>query len=305
MLKDMQSKPGNMQWKEGSPAPVGQSAHTAVFLDGKIYIGGGEKSYLVPLYQIDVYSVSNDSWSSSIATENCFFALTSLNNRLLIVGGKNHNGKVTNKIFTMSNNLLKKFTIMKRPRCCATAVGHQMVLLIVGGKVGVEVLSSVELFDSATEQWYICDNLPRPHYWLQSVVVNNTVYVLGGFDEHGHYSSLVYTTMLNIPSMHKLKWGFEKDTPWYRSAPAAVFGTHILLFGGVKSTKKGYVCSNDAYMLNMANHSWEQVGYTPLGTDAPSVVNIADDKVVIIGGVIYDGMTSEIYSSTVWIGLCL
>jgi len=299
----MQSKPRNIKWKEGSRAPVGQSAHTAVFLDGKIYIGGGEKSYLEPHYQIDVYNVGNDSWSSSVSTENCYFALTSLNKHLLIVGGKDHNGKVTNRIFTLNNDLLNEYTKMKRPRCCAMAIGHHAVLLIVGGKVGVEVLASTELFDSATKQWYICDNLPQPHYWLQSVVVNNTVYVLGGFDEHGHYSSLVYTTTLNTPSVHKLKWSIENNTPWCRSTPAVVFGTHILLFGGVKSTTKGYVCSNSIYMLNMTSHSWEQVGYTPLGTDAPSVINIADDKVVVIGGVIYDGK-AEIYTDTVWIGLC-
>jgi len=258
---------------------------------------------LQPLYQIDVYDVSNDSWGSSVITQYCYFAMTSLNKKLIIAGGIGHRGDLTNQIFTLENGHLKEYIKMKRPKFCTAAVGHQGMLLIVGGKVGLEVLTSTELFDSKTEQWYICENLPQPHYWLQSVVLENTIYLLGGFDEDCCCSLHVFTAHLDDLSSQKLKWNSEKHTPWGRSVPASVFGTHVILFGGVKrSTLKGYLCTTNVYILNNDRHDWELADHTPSTRDGVSVVNIADDKVVVLGGV--DHSDKAKYTNTVWIGNC-
>ena len=262
---------------------MGHSANTAVFLNGKIYIGGGERRLRHPLYQINVYDAENDSW--------------------IIAGGVNQRGVPTNQIFMLNNDLLNEYTKMRRPRGWAAAVSHQKMLLITGGKVGLKVFGSTELFNSETGQWYDCEDLPQPHYWIQSVVVDNTVYLLGGFDEDCSCSQSVFSTQLDVLNQ-KLKWNTEKPTPWNRSAPAAVFGKHILTFGGVKvSILRGYVCTTDVYMLNMASHNWEIVGHVPSTRDGPSAVSIADNKIIVLGGVDHNSDKSK-YTNTVWIGLC-
>jgi len=286
----------------GASSPVGHSAQTAVFVDGKIYIGGGEMLLLRPLYQIDVYDVENDSWGTSISTQYCYFAMTSLHNSLIIAGGINRSGDPTNQIFTLKNGQLKKYIKMKSPRCCTAAVGHQGMLLIVGGKFGLEVLASTELYDSQTGQWSVCENLPQSHYWLQSVVLNNTVYLLGGFDKDCCYSLHVFTACLGALSSQMLKWNSEKNTSWGRSAPASIFDTHVLLFGGVKRLTLGYTCTKNVYILNNDRQDWELADHTPSTRDGLSVVNIADDKVVVFGGVNHNDKAK--YTNTVWIGLC-
>jgi len=292
----------NIKWKEGTPSPVGHSAHTAVFLDGKVYIGGGEKLLLLPLYQIDVYDVGSDTWGSSIVTQLCYFAMTTLDNKLIIAGGIDHEGDPTNQIFTLNSDVLKMYTKMKRPRCCAAAVGHQKMLLIMGGKVGREVLSSTELYDSRTGEWSVCENIPQPHYWLQTVVVGNTIYMLGGFGKDRCYSLKVFSACLDTLSSHTLQWNSEKPTLWGRSAPTPIFGSHVLLFGGVKKVFDGYLCTKSVYMLNNANRDWELVDRTPSTRDGVSVVNVADDKVIVLGGVNHSDKAK--YTNTVWIGLC-
>jgi len=283
---------------------VGHSANTAVFLNGKIYIGGGERRLQHPLYQINIYDADNDSWSSPVTTQHCYFAMTSLNNCLIIAGGVNQRGVPTDQIFMLNNDLLNEYTKMKRPRGWATAVGYQKMLLIIGGKVGLKVFGSTELFNSETGQWYDCEDLPQPHYWIQSVVVDNTVYLLGGFDEDCSCSQSVFSSRLDSLLNQKLKWNTEKPTPWNRSAPAAIFGKHILTFGGVKvSILRGYLCTTDVYMLNMASHNWEVVGHVPSTRDGPSAVSIADDKIIVLGGVDHNSDKSK-YTNTVWIGLC-
>ena len=52
--------------------------HTAVLLEGKVYIGGGNEGPSSPSYRVD---------PSSITTAYCDFAMTSLNEHLIVAGG--------------------------------------------------------------------------------------------------------------------------------------------------------------------------------------------------------------------------
>ena len=73
-------------------------------------------------------------------------------------------------------------------------------------------LSSTELFDSNKGKWYIrsCSDLAQPHYRLQSVVVNNNLFLLGGFSEDRKASLYVLIALLDTLSRHRLTGNFIK-----------------------------------------------------------------------------------------------
>ena len=82
-----------VKWEELAPLPLCRSAHTAVLLDGNIYVGGGfERSsdyYRRDCYELDVYSLTTNQWSSSpITTLYNHFAMTVLDDKLVIAGGR-------------------------------------------------------------------------------------------------------------------------------------------------------------------------------------------------------------------------
>ena len=111
------------------------SNHTAVLLEGKVYIGGGNEGPSSPSYRVDVYDVANNCWDpSSITTAYCDFAMTSLNERLIIAGGRDKCQKVTNLVFSVDGSELKNYTKMITPRALATAAGYQRTLIITGGE---------------------------------------------------------------------------------------------------------------------------------------------------------------------------
>ena len=227
--------------------------------------------------------------------------MTTFNNNLVVAGGIDHRGHPTNQIFTLEHNLLKEYTRMKLSRGSATAVGHEGMLLIIGGRVDQEIFSSTELFDSKIEHWYDCENLPKPHYSLQSLVVKNTVYLLGGFDEDYGYSYSVFYAHLGTLSSHKLEWNTEISTPWARSAPATMFGEQLLVFGGVKPTLlKGNVCTSNIYILD--EHCWVLVDHIPAAIHSPSAVSIRGNKIIVLGGVADKNYGGK-YLETVWSGL--
>ena len=263
--------------------------------------GGYDTSTRGLSYIINCYDPVNNSWSSPINTSYNLFAMTTLNNQLIIAGGKDKYYKKTNEVLTMDSTELKYYTKMTTARSYAVAASHQGMLIITGGfDDNSKILSSTELFDSKNGQWYMSSDLPQPHYLLQSVIVDNILYLLGGANKDGD-SPAVFTAPLDtLTSRHQLKWSTNQDTPWCRSAPISINGTHLLIIGGSKKTGTGFTHTPDIYKLNKITHSWEAIGHIPSTRSAPAAVSTADNRMTVIGGVNDKGK----YTNTVWIGSC-
>ena len=260
-------------------------------------MGGGFEDETKASYSINCYDPVTNSWSSTINTPYCYFAMTKLNNKLLTAGGQDNSIKVTNKILTMDDGQLKNYTNMTTARSSAAAAGHQGMLIITGGMDDKDkTLSSTELFDSTNGQWYTCSDLPQPHSYLQSVIVDNILYLLEGCKEDGSSSTTIFTAPLDTLSRHQLKWNTHQDTPRYGSAPVSVNGTQLVKVGGWM----GSTYTTGVHKLNKVNHNWEAIGHIPSAKYSPAAVSIADNKVIVIGG---QNDQREI-TNTIWIGSC-
>ena len=274
---------------------MGFSGHTAVWLNGLVYVGS---CYSRSGYRIDCYDPVNNSWCSSIETPYRYFAMTTLNNKLLIVGGRDKDDHTTNELLTMDDSQLKNYTKMITARSFGTATGHQGILIVTGGVSNEgKTLSSTELFDSSSEHWYTCSDLPKPHYYLQSVIVDNILYLLGGSNQSHKASPAVFTAPLDTLSRHQLKWNTLQDTPCCRVAPV-LHGRHLLIVGGSNVTRNVFTRTSDVYKLNKVNHSWEAIGHIPSARNASAAVSTTDNRVIVIGG---ENDKAE-YTNTVWIG---
>ena len=277
---------------------MGRSGHIAVWLNGLVYVGGGFETRGNASFTINCYDPVNNSWSSPINTPYSYFSMTMLNNRLLIAGGEDEHYKTTNQILIMDAGQLKNYTTMTTARSSAVSAGHQGMFIITGGEYDKgKILSSTKLFDSTNGQWYKCSDLPQPHTWLQSVIVDDILFLLGGETKDDMYSTAVFTASLNTLSTHQLKWSTSQDTPWCASTPVSVNGTHLLIVGGIK---KEYTRTSDIYKLNKFTHSWEIIGQIPSARDSPAAVSTTDNRVIIIGGENDKGK----YTNTIWIGTC-
>ena len=275
--------------------------HTAVWLNGLVYVGGGYETGGKPSYIINHYDPVNSSWSSSINTPYYDFAMTTLNNKLVTAGGRDRSGKKATQVLTLDAGQLKDYINMITVRSRATAAGHQGMLIITGGMDDEgKRLSSTELFDSNNGQWYKCSDLPQPHTDLQSVIVDNILYVLGGYKDGYESSPVVFTAPLDTLSTHQLKWNIHQDTPGCLSAPVSVNGTHLLIVGGCKGTGGKATFTSDIHKLNKVSHSWEAIGHIPSARYRAAAVSTADNRVIVIGGV--NGKYEA--TNTVWIGSC-
>ena len=272
-----------------------------MWLNGLVYVGGGFETEEAVSHRIDVYNPVSNVWTfPPISTPCCFFTMATLNNKLLIAGGRNRNGDKTDEILILDGDQLKNYTKMIRPRSHATAAGHQGMLIITGGEGDIgQILSSTELFNSYSRQWYACSDLPRPHYWLRSVIVDNVLYLIGGTDRNYYPSPAVFAAPLDTLSRHQLKWYILQDTPWHCSTPLNINNTNLLIVGGYKIIENVFMHTSDIYKLNKFSHSWEAIGNIPSARNSSAAISTADNRMIIIGG-----RNRGQFTNSVWIGSC-
>lgn len=304
-------RPLKISWREGTNAPVCNVGENVVFLDGLIYMGGGREASKTPAFRIDRYNISTNSWNGQpIVTSFSWFSLTALNNKLVMVGGRDDKLKVTKKIFMLDGEKIKEYAEMMEPRFAAAAIGYQKYLIIVGGSNNEKggpnndiTLSSTELFDSANGQSYLMNELLEPSWGLQSVIIEEQLFILGGMSKTKKPLQKVFTASLDTLSDHNLIWNTQRDTVWCRSYPVVMWEKYLLLVGGYNQTEDPTPVYTRTNEIQYFGDSTSVLGHIPFERSAPAAVKIDDHKLIVIGGKRNGKKNNFGYlTDTVWIG---
>jgi len=291
-----------------APLPVGHTAHTAVLLDGSVYVGGGYEgrnaSERQNCYRLDVYNFNINQWiTPPLSTPYFFYGMTILDDKLIIAGGTTINNEVTNKILVLDGGEWKDLNKMPTARSFLTAVGYQLMLITLGGQKIVRgkwtIVGMTEVLDTTTGQWYTGEHLPVPHRQLKAVVINNTLYVLGGtanYYDDSDPSPQMFTASLDNLVSHQLTWQSLVDTPWCCSTPVILYDKFLLTVGGRRSSLKSQ--TREVCAFNPSTGLWGQVVDIPIELSFPGVVSIAN-QIIVMGGHTMEGE----FSCDTWIGV--
>ena len=292
-----------VKWEELAPLPMSRAAHTAVLLGEVVYVGGGVEGRSIfdkqGCYRLDVYNLTTNQWNSSpITTPYCAFAMTVLDDKLVTAGGRTKNKEVVEKVLILNAGQLKDYSEMATARYGATAVGYHSMLIVVGGGTKVKGewtrVSTTELLDTTDGCWYACDNLPSPHQQMKAAIMNDIVYLLGGFDKDFKASPQVFVASLDTLSTHQLNWQSAPNTPWCVSAPVVLYNKFLLTVGGRYSEQNS---TSEVNVFNPSTGQWNNLTNIPAARGTPAVVGVADN-IMVIGGT-----NNDEYSNTVWIGV--
>jgi len=282
-VPDLINQPVKIAWEEGAPAPIlsGKFVAQAVLLNRMVYVGsGGCKED--PHFRIDTFHLDTNMWGDTIKTPVTAFALTTLMDKLIIVGGEAKNKKATNKVLVLEDHKLKKHSEMLEKRCDATAAGYQWTMIIVGGACGSKILRSTEMYDCNICQWYKCNDISQSLYSLHSVIVGDTLYVLGGINQDHQLSRSVYATQLDDLSSHQLQWRSVADIPRGGAVAVGLFNQYVMVLGGKSRQDTVHVLKTEKDASG-ANTSWHLLGTLPSVHYWATAVSV-DNKIVIVGG---------------------
>ena len=278
--------------------PIGMAYSVqSVVIGDTVYVGGGAGNNRD---RCTVMKLEQDEWTKLPEYTIKYFAMTSLANRLVMVGGSDpRNNKCTNQLAVFeSGEWTHPYLPMNISRECSTAVSFNNHIIVAGGYDDKEErISSVEVLDVASRRWYIAQSLPNPRSVLKSTLIGNTLYLMGGFDHTGIPTKTVHHVDLNELVAKALSnldtptlWQTLQEVPLVRSAPLSI-GRSLLAVGG-RDDK--YNPSSPIHLYQPDTRRWVKVGDLPTARFHCTCSVLPSGEVIVAGG-----QTSGIYTDDI------
>ena len=244
-----------------------------------------------------VYNSEKDDWSKLPKCPQKGFGLAVINDILTAVGGSLGDWSsvpCTNRLSSFSGGKWETvFPPMPTKRRSPAVVSAQNYLIAVGGWGVGGRLSTVEVMDMSTLEWYTAASLPEPVSSLTATVCGGHLYLLGGYGEYGNEANAVFTCTLDslIRSCHppsRTPPHTSKASVWQRVTDApVVLSTCITLNGRVMtvSGRDSHGPTPAVYMYNPESNVWQLLENMPTARSRCLVVRLRD-YIIAVGGLI-------------------
>ena len=252
----------------------------AVVVGGKVYIGGGRAEGSG--YKILEYTIQGGHWREIETPVECF-GMVVVNNQLLIIGGQNKEGMVTNQVWvldTTSGACTKSFSAIPTARRLLSAVGYKKWVLVVGG----EGERCVEMLDTATNKWYTATPLPSDAIHPSLTVIQDTLYVVWRRSAVSlSIPILVSDAVSQCPTTHASN--SHQSTEWqplphtHTTSPATISLQASLVAVG------GYPASSSVAMYLPQMEQWLEVAQLPISRMYCTCAILPEtQQLMVIGG---------------------
>ena len=289
-----------LRWRDGGRAPYKMNRQVAPVDGGVAYFSSGG-------YEVFAYNSADSKWSELPQCPNWGFSLAMINGLLTAIGGWK-SIKLTNSLLSLTGKKwTEQFPPMPTKRWLTSAVCIGKSLIVAGGQgEGFKYLSTVEVMDTGTLQWFTASS--PPHSQL-AAICGDQVYMLGG----KKYSKLLFTCSLaallqsckpqslgarlktlSLASKPKV-WHQLADTPVIFSSWVALHG-QLLAVGGKDSNGKK---TTAIHMYNTTTNSWKVISHMTTPRQECLVAVLPRNELMVVGGWTPDGETGTVEIATI------
>ena len=267
------------------PIEMGSTVQSVVIGD-TVYVGGGDAGN--DHDRCTAMKLEQDQWTKLPEYTAMYFTMTSLANRLVLVGGNNpRNKKRTNQLAVFeSGEWPHPYPPMNIARIFSTAVSFNNHIIVAGGYDDKGRTSSVEVLDVASRRWYIAQSLPNPRSELKSTLIRNTLYLMGGSDHtratktvhHVDLDELIAKALSNLDT--PTLWQTLQEVPLVFSAPLSI-GRSLLAVGGRDDRANP---SSSIHLYQPDTRRWVKVGDLPTARYCCTCSVLPSGEVIVAGG---------------------
>ena len=283
-----------LQWKRCADMPVEMSVAKAVAIGDQVYVGGVDKFIVLE------YNTVKDKWTC--LPEHCvgLFGLCQFQGELLTVGGgASGGGSASNKVYhysTADRKWVESLKPMATVRVCPAVLTTASAIIVCGGLKEVlennfpVPMATVEVYSSTTSQWHTADPLPQPCYFMSSVVISGSGYLLGGNGTRHDFITSVFsvdmatlidratspTTDQNTTST----WKTLPDTPLGGSTAATLSGRLLALGGSTEDN----IAQSAVYVFIPSTNSWVPSGNLPVERFWAAAAQLSSNQLILPGG---------------------
>lgn len=272
-------------------------------INGKIYLGGGQSEYIY------CYDPSEDNWTSLPPLPTKQFGLGEFSGMLVAIGGVNYsNQQPTNTLYTLTGTKSQKWDTkippMPTARHSVAVAGLKSALLVAGGTLHTgKSTNAVEVFKTETTQWYQTDyfQLPTPCSNPSLVVMDDTLYIMGGYNMEGERLSHYYLNQAMYASVNDIlafaeydeieydeidgnsdvEWKTLHHTPSYHPVAAILDGNLLAICG--HEEPETTTIQKKVYMFRPPINSWVYVSDLPDFIQCTTSVKLSPKEIVVIG----------------------
>lgn len=276
-----------------------------VVMEGKVYFRG---PHLLPYMYSDsesdtdhrtvlVYGPQSDAWSRLPPYSFSWFAMTVLNNQLVVVGGQALSREKTDLLGRWDANLqtwTHPFPPMLKASNSPMVVTYKDKWLVVaGGFEGRRHISVVQILDISSRQWFYGSPLPAPISHVSTATIGNMFYLVGGYKTKGGnvvapndevlcvclpdlILQAVTQDVSSDPSSCSALWQSLPNANPYSTAIA--LNETLLAIGGVDSS------TSDILLYQHSTKEWIKVGELPIGRSQCACTVLPTGEIFVAGG---------------------
>ena len=258
-----------------------------------MYVGGGGADCKGPNqhnYIVMTYNTRSCKWHQLPPYTARCFAKVVINNRLVLVGGYDSNCHSTKPLGMLDNGTQLwtcPYAPMHTARVDPSAVVYKQWLIVAGGwRRGDYGLSTVEVLDVASNQWYSAPSTPTPWSGMKSTILGDMWYLMGGNSDDdvvysGSLPDLISRTLSSSSgSTHHDMWKMS-GLGHYWSTPLCMGGA-LLAVGGMRGKDRASVSTIQRYVTE--TKKWVEVGQLPSPLFKCACTFTLDQKILVFGG---------------------
>ena len=199
--------------------------------------------FILSLRQIETFADQDWELKTQLPTERVIFATAVVGNKIYLIGGTLYQNKA------------------------------------VRGPYGI---STVEAYDTQTNTWQRVADMPTPRHGAKAAVVNNTIFVFGGWNGPQNHALRKYPVSVEAYNPRTDTWIPKQDMPVSRvEFGIGVVDGKIYIIGGAMRSGGERMGRVDVY--NPATDTWVKGREMPTPREALGV-EVVDNRIYAIGG---------------------
>ncbi len=276
--------PLQLNWRCGPDMTFGMYGYLqSVVINGMVYVGVGctNRDDIVMTY--DTHS---GRWGTLPPYRTRDFGMTVIRDQLVLVGGKDEDGNYSKSIGVWRSADKKwedLYPDMPTPRYGSSVVTYNEWLIVAGGVNNGECLSSVDVMNIDTKEWYSGPPAPIVFSDMKTATVGDMCYYMGGY-AGGCAIKDVYR--VSLPALiSQVKYRNIDPQIWKKISSLNVAASTPLSIGGCLLALGGESRCNSIQHYRPESGDWIQVGDLPSPLYQCTCAVINDGDVLVAGGI--------------------
>jgi len=242
------------KWTQETTMPTPRIA-VAVAINHKIYVLGGRNSGGV-LDKVEIYDTKSKSWRAgkSLRSSRWAHMASVINGKIYVIGGISGTGSSRRalnsmEIYDPDNNAWTEGPPLPTSKQGGAAVSFGGKVYVIGGRTGAGdtgyATKTVDIYDPLKNSWSSGKEMPQTRTGIQSVVIKDKIYVIGGAAGGKATNSIdafdpAQGTWSTVASMKRARSGHG----------ASSVGDRIYIIGGaIEMTASGIVDSVEMLVI--------------------------------------------------------